>query len=109
MIRTGEITAIRQRPLGDEGDGNVADGLTPVMVAVDLFDAENRPIKAPVALELLEGNLKPAAPADPSNGLATVVDDRVYADKDGRIAFQPVSQSGRYRATVSYNGRTVTV
>ena len=109
MIRTGEITAIRQRPLDDDGNGNVADGLTPIMVAVDLFDAENRPIKAPVALELLEGNLKPAASADPTKGLTTVVDNRVFADKDGRIAFQPVSQSGRYRATVSYNGRTAIV
>lgn len=104
IVRTGEITAIRL--VG--ADGNVADGKTPVTLELLLLDNKDRPIGTTAELEIKAGNLKPLELEDDRLGREPVK-NRVIVDTKGIVRFAPVSKSGLYRATLSYNGAQIDV
>jgi uncharacterized repeat protein (TIGR01451 family) len=106
VTRSGEIASIRVK----SEDGNVADGKTPVKIVVELFDANGVAIPAATELEIREGTLVPLKKPDlfalpPKAGSHAVVP----MNKAGEIFFQPVANSGLYRAVLGYNRVTVEV
>ncbi len=104
VIRTGTVAAIQQLPFRD----NLADGRTPVRIKLRLKDASGHLIKAPLDLEVTGGNLKPLAA--PNTDLARTPDQgRLHVDADGTAWFAPVTQAGRYSATLKYNQAEIEV
>ena len=90
ILRTGAIETIRQLPL----DGNVADGRTPVRVALELIDSAGRAIRAPVELVLTGGTLKPPQ-VDRSNDLSEIPNNRIHGRPQrcgGIRAGEPIGQ-----------------
>lgn len=105
VIRTGEIASIRVL----ESAGNIADGLTPVRLRIELLDAAGKPIRASAALELRSGDLKPLA-EQKERIVETVASGAplVQIDADGYARFEPVQQSGPRRVVLGYNKAEVT-
>jgi hypothetical protein len=104
--RSGEIATIRLK----SAEGNVADGKTPVRVRLELYDADGNRIPAETELEIRESSLKPLKQPDlfalpPVVGIS----ERVQLNKDGDALFQPVTNSGLYRAILAHNTATVEV
>jgi len=97
-VRTGEILSARLV----SSDGNIADGKTPVKVRAQLLDQSGEPINAETQLNFVDGNLKPLKDW---HKLPELRESRetVVIDRDGYIEFEPVTQSGLYHATLSYN------
>ncbi len=122
VVRTGEIALIRVLPV--EENPNVADGKTPIRVRLQLLDVHGEIIKAPTSLDILDGNLHPLQdqtelpegdnPTDLEVGTAAnqktnATANQVQVDADGFAWFEPTQASGSYRATLSYNGKTLKV
>jgi len=102
LVRTGDVAAIRLLP----SEGNVADGITPVRMRLQLFDSSGNLIRAAAELELRDGNLKALVPDSQSLEEKTA-NRRLPIDRDGWVAFQPVSTGGSYRVTIAYNSAVV--
>jgi len=96
VIRTGEIASLKLV----SAEGNIADGKTPVKVRVQLFDKDNKPVRANAELSLKGGNLRPVSSDNPARDAGTSL---VAVDAEGWITFQPVSASGLYRVQLAYN------
>ena len=97
--RSGEIVSIRLKSV----ESNVADGITPVKVRLELYDANDNLIPAAAELEIREGTLSPLKQPDifaepPAAGSRP----HVQISKEGIVLFQPVSQSGPYRVVLGY-------
>ena len=106
VTRSGEIASIRVK----SEDGNVADGKTPVKIILELYDASGVVMPASADLEIREGTLVPLKKPDifalpPKSGSHPVV----QMSKEGEILFQPVTNSGLYRAVLGYNNVTAEV
>lgn len=98
VVRTGEIAAIRLA----EGPQNLADGLTPVELRLELLDSSGAVVRSPVDLEWREGSLLPLAPD--REAVAAPKESRVvHVDSEGRVRFQPVHASGLYRVILAHN------
>jgi len=104
IIRTGDIAEIRVIGSAD----NVADGITPVKVKLQLRDSNGQEIKAATKLLLLEGNLKPV---DSGNEFEQSTGESSYIDIDmqGYAHFQPTQNSGLYTATLGFGDKTVEI
>jgi uncharacterized repeat protein (TIGR01451 family) len=106
VTRTGEIARIKIV----ETDGNIADGVTPVRIKVELFDAEGNQLHGATRLQIKNGTLKPfikenerpTATLDDLTGGATA-----EVDGDGLVLFQPVTSSGSFNTVLAYNSVTV--
>ena len=98
VTRTGNVASIQQAAF----DGNIADGRKPVRIKLVLKDEAGLPIKAPVELEVVSGNLKPLATRSTSVS-RTPEQGRLHVDADGTAWFAPVTQAGRYTARLKYN------
>ena len=104
VTRTGAVARIEQVAF----DRNLADGKTPVRIKLRLKDKNGNLIKAPVELDVIQGNLKPLAPRD--TGLSrTPEQGRLHVDADGTAWFAPVTQAGNYTATLKYNQAEIKV
>jgi uncharacterized repeat protein (TIGR01451 family) len=104
VVRSGDIAGIRLV----DAQGSVADGKTPVRMRLQLLDANGNVIPAEADLEIRSGTLKPlkvnsAVPdATASSGL-----EKVHVNQAGEVLFQPVNNSGSYRAVLGYNKATL--
>lgn len=104
VVRSGDIAGIRLV----DAEGNVADGKTPVRMRLQLLDANGNVIPADADLEIRSGTLKPlkvnsALPdTTASSGL-----EKVHVNQAGEVLFQPVNNSGPYRAVLGYNKATL--
>lgn len=87
--------------------GNVADGRTPVKVRIQLLDSKGQTVPAGVELNLIGGTLKSNKGYNPIPELRTR--HTVTVSKEGYIEFAPVSDSGTYRAELSYGSTTFEV
>jgi uncharacterized repeat protein (TIGR01451 family) len=105
LVRTGEIARIRFL----SADDNVADGKTPVKARIELEDARGNAIRGSIRLDLKEGNLAPLRREGEKVTLDQSVGRQVAMDKDGNVAFAPVTTSGSYRAVLSAGGSTVEI
>lgn len=104
VLRTGEIARIRVKDV----EGNVADGVTPVRVRVELFDAEGNQLKGSARLQVKNGTLKPFVKDKEKLTLdALTAGNMVEVDNDGWILFQPVTSSGSFNVVLAYNAATV--
>ena len=98
--RTGEIALIRVK----SAEGNVADGKTPVRLQLEAFDAQGNIINAEYDLEVRGGTLKPQVKDSAMPDIMkTETPAKVHVDAAGNAFFQPVNNSGHYRATLAYN------
>jgi uncharacterized repeat protein (TIGR01451 family) len=106
IIRSGEIASIRLV----NGEGNVADGKTPVKLRLEFHDASGNVVPGETDLLIRKGNLKPlkAGTALPETNVTAPV-DTVRVDQEGYVLFQPVNASGSYRAELAYNSVTAEV
>ncbi len=104
IIRTGAVARIEQLAF----NGNLADGRTPVRVKLRLTDEGGNLIKAPVELEVVNGNLEPLKVSD-TDLSRTPGQKRLHVDADGTAWFAPVTRAGRYTATLKYNRAEVEV
>ena len=85
-------------------DGNVADGTTPVRVRLGLFDREGEPINIPYRVELSDTTLGRDLSGLSLTHLSQIADKNfVEIDANGFLDFGPVSVSGSYPFTLSYN------
>lgn len=104
VVRTGEIADIRVL----ETDGNVADGVTPVTIRLQLLDSNGRVINGSTTLSVFEGTLTPQLNdleyADPTRD-----DSHVLVDAQGYVHFQPIQSSGLYHTTLGYNNKTIRI
>lgn len=99
VIRTGEIARITVTEVG----GNVADGVTPVRIRVELFDAAGYRLKGTARLQVKGGTLQPFVKDREKLTLDDQTAGRVAeVDKDGWIQFQPVTSSGSYNTILAY-------
>ncbi|MDF1581034.1 MAG: OmpA family protein [Desulfuromonadales bacterium] len=103
--RTGAVTTIRVV----ESATNIADGVTPVRVRLEVRDNADKLISSGLSLEIVSGNLKPL-PVDGLLGQAAVNDAKtVSIDSDGWVQFEPVNQSGVYTAQLAYGDISTTL
>lgn len=99
--RTGELKAIR----AGERLQNVADGLTPIQLQLDLLDAFEKPLKAQTTLRVVSGSLRPLNNSQVLDPLENP-SDVVTVDSNGIARFEPVSTAGTYRLKLT-DGRVV--
>jgi uncharacterized repeat protein (TIGR01451 family) len=100
---SGEITSIRLV----SAEGNVADGRTPVKVRVQMFDKDNTPVMASAEISLKGGDLQPLTN---TNKIGRDLSASMVAiGADGWISFQPVTNSGLYRAQLAYNNAVLDI
>jgi len=97
VTRTGPITTIRFL----SGDGNVADGKTPVRLKLELVDSFGKVIHASTELQIGEGSLRPLKKESLFPDAVQDKTERVVVDKEGYALFQPVAASGLYRTVLS--------
>jgi outer membrane protein OmpA-like peptidoglycan-associated protein len=108
ITRTGEIASIK---LLDTGE-NIADGVTPVTMKLQLLDKSGKVIRAPAQLEIREGNLLPLEKRKAVESDVTAIQEAgntVIVDADGTVRFAPVQAGGLYRALLGYGDRTLAV
>lgn len=104
VVRSGDIAGIR---LVDAG-GNVADGKTPVKMRFQLLDANGSVIPAEAELEIRSGTLKPVKANSAVPDAATPSGlEKVHVNQAGEVLFQPVNNSGPYKAVLGYDKATV--
>src|SRR5690554_2964466 len=75
---------------------NVADGLTPLQLRLELLDEFDQPIKAQAELKILSGTLRPLNHSQTSRPLEDR-GDVLIVDRDGLVCFDSVSTAGTYR------------
>lgn len=92
LRRTGDLKAIR----AGERLQNVADGLTPIQVQLDLLDEFEKPLKAQTSLRIVSGSLRPLNNSQVLDPLENP-SDVVTVDSNGIARFEPVSTAGNYR------------
>ncbi|EDY87128.1 OmpA family protein [gamma proteobacterium HTCC5015] len=99
-VRTGEIDKIELVA----AEGNVADGKTPVRAKLKLLDKQGDAVNTALGLQVVEGQLRPYEETQ-EEGIDFLEDsDKLLeVNKDGTVAFEPVSQAGLYRVTLKYN------
>ncbi len=102
VYRSGQIAEIRVI----DTTGNIADGVTPIRVKLQLRDENGKDIQSATELELVDGNLKPYRPQSEAD-LPTRNDNYVTVDAQGYALFQPTQDSGRYRATLAFDDRNI--
>ena len=102
IIRTGEIAEIRVIETGE----NIADGITPVSIRLQLLDSNGQVINAATKLPIIDGNLRAEIIGDELERM-TGNDNYVEIDAQGYAWFQPTQKSGQHRATLGYGDRTV--
>lgn len=100
VTRSGEIAALRFI----SGEGNIADGKTPVRLKLELLDSAGNLLPAAAELEIRDGNLKPFKEEQAVPELKTDQAVLVHVDRDGNALFQPVAKSGAYRVLLEVNG-----
>lgn len=99
-VRTGEIRKINFI----EAEGNLADGETPITARLQLIDINGAIIKAPVMLEIIDGELTPYAKEDKDKqSYLKGSEAKLLVEKDGLASFNPVNTAGLYRVKVKYN------
>lgn len=98
LMRAGDITRIRSISV----DGNVADGKTPVSVHIELLDGSGKTVAASTELKILSGDLTPLV-AQESDRVISQAGAKVPVSPQGIVHFSPVSRSGLYTVTLSYN------
>jgi uncharacterized repeat protein (TIGR01451 family) len=98
--RTGEIKNIRFV----SAENNIADGKTPVLAKIDLFDDRGNKVNAAIDLVIMEGELQPYVETI-ENKLPLVDNSNkmVSVSSDGTAKFNPVSKAGFYRVKLQYN------
>ncbi|MCC1496381.1 OmpA family protein [Alcanivorax sp. 1008] len=101
LRRSGELKSIRS---GDSIE-NVADGLTPVQLKLNLFDAFDQPLQAQTELRIVSGSLRPLNYSQTTSPLEDR-GDVVVVDQNGIARFAPVSTAGTYRLRLT-DGRVV--
>ncbi|MDX8410613.1 MAG: hypothetical protein R8K46_01905 [Mariprofundaceae bacterium] len=107
VVRTGEIAAIRLLEAGS----NIADGITPVRLRLQLIDNEGEIIHAATELELRGGDLHLRQNRDIShidqndmNRLAnSATQALVRVDADGWVELAPTTASGMQQVILGYN------
>ncbi|RMH14422.1 MAG: hypothetical protein D6698_12735 [Gammaproteobacteria bacterium] len=96
--RSGEIHSLEQVAAGS----NVADGKTPIRIRIEVKDRKGRQVHAETDLEIRKGTLKPPVKLQPTRLVEAQHDQQVSVDAEGWVTFAPVTQSGRYQATLAY-------
>tara|TARA_R110002073_G_scaffold206225_3_gene366001 strand:+ start:399 stop:7808 length:7410 start_codon:yes stop_codon:yes gene_type:complete len=100
VVRVGELYSIKMV----SGEGNVADGTTPVSVKLDLFDKSGEPLGIEYRIKLSDSELKRNTSELSLTDLAKISESNfVDVDGNGIVSFEPVSVSGNYKFTLSYN------
>jgi uncharacterized repeat protein (TIGR01451 family) len=101
LRRSAELKTIR----AGEAIENVADGLTPVQLKLNLFDAFDQPLQAQTELRVISGTLRPLNQSQTTNPLEDR-GDVVVVDQNGIARFEPVSTAGTYRLRLT-DGKVV--
>ena len=104
IVRTGEVRDIRVI----ETSGNIADGKSPVRVELQLLDKAGETIHTQTNLKIESGDLRPYDDKDLLPELRRNT-DIINVDADGYVQFAPVTSSGIYNITLSYNERSVDI
>jgi uncharacterized repeat protein (TIGR01451 family) len=97
VVRTGEVAEIKVLSVAD----NVADGITPVKVKLQLLDNRGRTIEALTRLELVDGTLFPYNSENDRRQFDFLVKE-VEVAGNGLVRFRPVIKGGLYTARVRY-------
>jgi uncharacterized repeat protein (TIGR01451 family) len=98
VLRTGEVGEIRI--VG--GAENVADGESPMVLYVEVFDTEGEIIDGGVTLGLKSDDLAPLGWQSDAT-LSNPATDSVGVSRDGAIYFDPVNKTGRYQGVLTHN------
>lgn len=100
--RTGEIDRFEIVAT----DGNIADGRTPIRIALRTYDSNGILLSTPYSLKILEGELRPHRPGmhdldqiDASNLLQVA--------SDGTAEFSPMTTSGSYPIKLAFGDKVV--
>lgn len=100
VIRVGELFSAKLL----SAEGNIADGTTPVSVKMDLFDKVGEPLGISYRLKLSDSRLKRDITSLSLTDLANISDTNfVEVNDSGVLSFDPVSVSGNYKFTLSFN------
>ena len=97
VVRTGEVAEIKVLSVAD----NVADGITPVKVKLQLLDNRGRTIEALTRLELVDGTLFPYNSENDRRQFDFLIKE-VEVAGNGLVRFRPVIKGGLYTARVRY-------
>ena len=101
VVRVGEVFTITMKKTDQV---NIADGRTPVRVQLELRDKAGELINAQYKLRYESQSLRAFDKNLSLSDLAKITDGNyVSVSRDGIASFNPVSQSGEQRVTLSYN------
>jgi uncharacterized repeat protein (TIGR01451 family) len=100
VVRVGEIFSIRIKDTA----GNVADGVTPVRLQVELRDKAGELINDRTRLAFDSDTLRFFDQNQSLSELSVITEGNyVTVDADGVLMFNPVSRGGSYQVTLRYN------
>ncbi|MFT7137745.1 MAG: putative repeat protein (TIGR01451 family), partial [Sulfitobacter sp.] len=100
VIRVGELYSIKLL----SAEGNIADGTTPVSVKLALYDKANEPLGIAYRLTLSDSQLRRDITSLSLTDLSKMSDTNfVEVNDSGVLNFDPVSVSGSYKFTLSFN------
>jgi uncharacterized repeat protein (TIGR01451 family) len=97
VIRTGEVAEIRVVDVSK----NVADGISPIKVKLQLLDNRGRVIRNLTRLELVDGTLTPYNSEVDRRQFETLVSE-IEVSSNGIVRFNPVIKGGLYTARVRF-------
>ena len=100
VVRVGELHSIKLISASE----NIADGTTPVSVKLELLDKSGEPLGIRYRIKLSESQLRRSIDDLSLTDLTKLSDSNfIDVDSSGYMRFDPVSVSGTYPFTLSYN------